>query len=112
VTEEDIVGLWQYPSDLYNNIVTIDLKNDGTFVQTITHFGKGEPQTHTGTWKLEDNNPKLTVLKPDAMDSRKPWVLEDASWLIVEHDGDGTFRIFGAVNDRDPDSCNAMRKIR
>jgi len=113
VTKTDIVGVWQYPADFEKTIITLDLKTDGTFVQTIKRSNETESQVHTGTWTLEGTTPKLTVLKPVFGYPEKPWIPEDANWWIIDSYQKGvTFAIFGAADDRDPDSCNEMKKLR
>ena len=113
VTKADIVGVWQYPAEYEKTTVTLDLKADGAFVQTIKRSGQTKAQVHSGIWDLEGTTPKLTVLKPVFGDASKPWVLEEANWWIIDSYRDGvTFAIFGAADDRDPDSCWEFKKLR
>ena len=110
VTMADLVGVWEYPADETGS-VTLTLSADGTFVQSIQHGSSDEVQIHEGNWSLEGATPVLTVLKPVFGDSGKPWILEPASWWIVDSYQDGvTFAIFGAADDRDPDSCWEFKK--
>ena len=113
VTKADLVSVWQYPADYEKTTVTLELKGDGTFIQAIKRTNQAELQVHTGTWDLEGTSPKLTVLKPVFGDPGKPWVLEEAHWWIVDSYRKGVkFAIFGAADDRDPDACNEMKKLR
>jgi len=113
VTKSDLVGVWQYPADYEETTVTLDLRADDSFTQTIQRSGKAKPQIHTGSWKLEDNSPKLKVLKPVFGYPRRPWVLEDVNWWMVSSYQKGIdVAICGAADDRDPDSCFEMRKLR
>jgi hypothetical protein len=112
VTSADIVGTWEYPADFGKTTITLDLKPNGTFVQTIRHKN-GNIQTHEGTWTLDDSRPELKVLKPVFGEPDKAWIEEGASWWIVESHRKGVkFAIFGAADDRDPDSCEEFEKIR
>ena len=113
VTKSDIVGIWQYQADNGKTTVTLELKADGTFVQSIQRSGQASPQVHTGTWDLEGTTPRLTVLKPVFGEYEKPWILEETNWWIVDSNQRGVkFAIFGAADDRDPDSCSEMKKVR
>ena len=113
VTKADVVGVWKYDADFKKTNITLELKADGTFVQTIQRPDNTEPQVHTGAWDLDGTTPVLKVLKPVFGDDRKPWVLEDACWWIVDSYQDGLeFAICGAADDRDPDSCSEMEKLR
>jgi hypothetical protein len=113
VTPADIVGTWRYPAEFGATTITLELKPDGTFVQTVRH-GSGRVQTHQGTWVLEGSHPRLEVLKPVFGEPPgKEWVVESAHWWIVESQREGVkFAIFGAADDRDPDSCWEFEKVR
>ena len=113
VRQADIVGVWKYPADYRKTAITLELKADGTCVHTIKRSEQSEPQVHTGVWGLEGATPTLKVLKPVFGDYSKPWVLEDARWWIIDSYQEGVdFAICGAADDRDPDSCFEMKKLR
>ena len=97
-----------------NTTVTLDLKADGTFVQTIQRSGQANPQVHKGAWALEGARPKLSVLKPVFGQDDKPWVIEEVNWWVMDStmNEDTEFSICGAADDRDPDSCFEMKKLR
>ena len=113
VVPADIVGTWRYPADYGATAITIELKPGGTFVQTVRH-GSGNVQTHEGDWTLDGSRPQLKVLKPPFGEPPgKEWIVEDARWWIVESHREGIkFAIFGAADDRDPDSCQEFEKVR
>lgn len=105
VTPADVAGTWKYPADFGATQITIELRPNGTFVQTVRH-GSGRIQTHQGTWTLDESRPQLQVLKPVFGEPSKEWVVEDARWWVVESHREGVrFAVFGAADDRDPDSC-------
>lgn len=110
VSKADIAGVWEYPASDTGS-VTLTLSTDGTFVQSIQRTASSERQIHKGSWDVKDARPVLTVLKPVFGDSSQPWILERADWWIVDSHRDGiTFAIFGAADDRDPDSCWEFKK--
>lgn len=113
VTAADIVGTRRYPAEFETTTITLELKPDGTFVQTVRH-GSGLVQTHKGGWTLDGSRPQLEVLKPAFDGPRdKEWVVEGARWWVVESHREGVkFAIFGAADDRDPDSCWEFEKVR
>jgi hypothetical protein len=112
VTPTDLVGTWKYPADFGATTITLELKPDGTFVQTVRH-GSGRVQTHEGGWTLDGSRPQLNVLKPVFGEPGKEWVVEGAHWWVVESHREGVkFAIFGAADDRDPDSCWEFEKVR
>jgi len=63
LNDNDIVGTWTYSAEFRATTITLELKLDGTFVQTV-RYGSGRVQTHEGTWTLEGSRPQLQVLKP------------------------------------------------
>lgn len=110
VTPADIVGTWRYPADYGATTITLELKLNGTFVQTVRR-GDGSIQTHEGTWTLNEARPELKVLKPVFGEPSKEWAIEAANWWVIESHREGVkFAIFGAADDRDPDSCNEFEK--
>ncbi|WFB34380.1 hypothetical protein P3T73_09420 [Kiritimatiellota bacterium B12222] len=113
VFTSDIVGTWQYPADYGETTVTIEFKADHSFVQTIIPAPPAPHQIHTGTWALDHNAPQLTLLKPVFGDSTQPWILEAASWWMIDsvRNPDLSVSICGAADDRDPDSCFEMKKL-
>jgi hypothetical protein len=113
VTPDDVAGTWTYPADSGSTTITLELRPNGTFVQTVRH-GSGRTQTHEGTWGLEAARPRLRVLKPAfGPPSGQEWVIEDARWWVVESRREGLkFAVFGAADDRDPDACNEFEKVR
>jgi hypothetical protein len=114
VTKADIVGIWKYDADYKETLVTLELKPDGTFIQTIIHSDTSTPQVHKGTWDLEETTTILKVLKPAEEGSKKPWVSADANWWIMDSviNKDTKFSICGTADDSDPDNCGEMKKIR
>jgi len=120
VTPSDLAGLWQY--EIYprhwrgvptnDGIVTIELKKNGTFEQIVRRKGDSEPLTHTGKWAVTAPpvRLRLKVLKPPFTGE---WHVEEAHWWVVNSTQKGVgFAIFGAADDRDPDSCNEFKKLR
>ncbi len=113
VKASDITGVWQYTADYEKTTITLELKADGTFIQTVKYIAPSEPQMHTGTWSLEGSSPKLRVLKPVFGKPNDPWVLADANWWIVDSYQEGVkFALFGAADDYDPDNCFEFKKLR
>jgi hypothetical protein len=114
VATKDIAGVWKYFADYEKTRILLELKTDGSFVQTIHHSGKTKPQAHKGNWNLQGNRPKLMLLKPVFGNPTKPWILEEANWWIMDSvlNDNTKFSICGAADDRDPDSCFEMKKIR
>lgn len=111
ITPADIVGTWRYPADFGATTITIELKPDGTFAQSVRH-ASGRIQTHEGTWTLDESHPQLKVLKPVFGENNKEWVVENAHWWVVESHREGVrFAIFGAADDRDPDSCQEFERV-
>jgi hypothetical protein len=111
VTPTDVVGTWTYPSGFDSTSITLDLKPEGAFVQTVRHED-GRVRTHEGTWTLEGSAPVLTVLKPASGEPDEEWVAEGANWWVVESYRDGVrFALFGAADDRDPHSCREFEKV-
>lgn len=112
VTPADIVGVWEYPADNNTTVVTLDLKADGSFVQSIARAGDEQPQVHQGEWKLDGATPELTVLRPVFAEASQPWILEEVNWWVVDSQQGGlTFAICGSADDRDPDSYWEFEKI-
>src|SRR5512138_3029023 len=64
VKASDIAGVWQYTADYERTMITLELRADGTFVQTVEHPAPMGPQVQSGRWSLEGSIPKLRVLEP------------------------------------------------
>ena len=111
VTPADIVGTWRYGADYGKTAVTLEIKADGTFNQTVNR-SNGKTHLHSGTWTLDGPYPKLKVLYPVWAEPTKDWHLEDANWRIVASHQQGVkFAIFGAA-EPDPDSFEEFNKVR
>jgi hypothetical protein len=110
----DLVGTWQYPANYGETEVTLELKENGTFIQTIRKSTGGIPRTYTGMWKLDGVRPQITLLKPVFGKYDKPWTLEKVNWWVMDSvvNDKTEFSICGAADDRDPDSCFEMKKLR
>jgi hypothetical protein len=112
VTTADIVGTWKYFADYGKTTITLEMKRDGRFIQTIKR-SKGADQVHKGAWALNESRPELNLLKPVFGEPDKEWVVADANWWIVESNRQGVkFAIVGAADDYDPDSCGEFEKVR
>jgi len=120
VTPSDLAGLWQY--EIYprhdrgvptnDGVVTIELREDGTFEQTVRRKGDSKPLTHTGKWALTAPpvRLRLKVLKPPFT---AEWTVEEAHWWVVDStQKGGDFAVFGGAHDSDPDQCNEFRRLR
>lgn len=90
----------------------MDLKLDGTFVQTIERSGNPKLQFQKGKWKINGSDLIIKVLKPVHDGSDEPWFLDWARWWIMDSRQKGLkFGIIGAADDRDPDNCFEFKKI-
>ncbi len=109
----DIAGMWRYYADFGETEIILDLKEDGTFIQTIEQDGKDTSQVHTGQWSLEGAWLKISVLKPRLDNSSASWIEEEANWWVIESYKGGTeFAVFGAAEDSDPDNCYEFERIQ
>ncbi len=113
VTRGDLVGSWEYFADYQKTKIVLDLKLDGTFVQTIERSGNPKLQFQKGKWKINGSDLIIKVLKPVHDGSDEPWFLDWARWWIMDSRQKGLkFGIIGAADDRDPDNCFEFKKIR
>lgn len=68
-----------------------------------------------GVWEYPADYGSTTVtMKPDFHAPAGPWVLEEASWWMMDSviNKGIDVSICGTADDRDPDSCFEMKKIR
>lgn len=110
----DILGTWtrsdshpvtQGASGAYS--VSVTLREDGTFHQTIEAAEDAGTHQTSGTWTLEASRINLKGLLTDDWDQatdRAKWTKRDAHWWFVDwHGGNGKVALFGGLHP-DPDS--------
>jgi hypothetical protein len=94
----DLIGKWSYrPLHDTNAAVVLELRGDGTYVQTIT-LPRGVV-TSAGHWKIDGTNLRLDRVLTEFDDWRAS---ETQSWRIVDRNESPTgFAIFGGAVDPD-----------
>ena len=121
-SRDDILGTWthsdshpvtQGTSGSYS--VSVTLREDGTYDQTIEANGDSGTHQTSGTWTLETSRIKLTGLLTDdwdqVTDSAK-WTKKDADWWFVDwYDSKQKVALFGGLHP-DPDSFVPWTKKR
>ncbi|PJZ53713.1 hypothetical protein [Leptospira adleri] len=113
VTRKDLVGSWEYFADYQKTRIVLDLKANGTFIQTIERPSDPKPQIQRGRWDLKDSELRIKLLKINPENRSGPWILDWAHWWIVESTkGGSNFAISGAADDSDPDNCFEFDRIQ
>jgi hypothetical protein len=112
-TREDLAGSWEYSADYGKTRIVLELKTNGTFIQTIERSSDSKPQVQKGRWDLKESELRIKVLKPNRENPSDPWILDWAHWWIIESTQEGSnFAISGAADDSDPDNCFEFERIR
>lgn len=113
VKVSDVTGKWQYSTDGRETAVSLELKSDGTFVQTIPPQAPGGPRVYQGHWKLQDSVvylDKAWRLTYDSTHSQSQWKLVSGyeCWVI----DDNPFTLFGGdFFQDDPDAGDEFQRI-
>lgn len=113
VTPADAVGVWIYTADYEKTSITLQIKRDGTFRQTVKPAGQAKPLSSSGRWTLDGADISLDkVLTHEGFSEGKGWVPESANWYFVDHaGGNPSVAIFGGTHP-DPDSWREFKKVR
>jgi hypothetical protein len=117
VATADIVGTWEakplqgtLPRSRWN-LVTFELKDDGTFVETITYPAPAAPEVYTDKWELSGSDLRMKILRPGAKGA--PGTPDDALWDIIDSGVKGQkFGIYGSLDETDPDYFFEFKKVR
>jgi hypothetical protein len=121
VKDEDVVGTWRYQLNpelmrgqmTNDGIAAIEFKADGTFNQTLALNSQTNALRHIGKWKLDGPWLQLDkALMHDSSTVSGGYVLEGASWYMVDTTRNSRrLAIFGS-EFQDPDSGYEFEKIR
>lgn len=111
VTAADAVGVWTYTADYGETAIALEIRNDGTFHQTVKPVGRAESLSSHGSWTLDGAKISLDkVLTNEGFSAGKGWVPEEANWYFVDNpSGDPPVLIFGGTHP-DPDSWQTFTK--
>ena len=112
VKPKDISGTWQYTADYEKTKITLEVKADGTFSQSVVPTGATNVLTQSGVWKLDERNHIYftSVLTHEGFENKDGWNAEEAHWWVT--DGIETkLAIFGGTHP-DPDSWQEFMKLR
>ena len=108
----DIVGIWKYRiSKYYDWYFIIELKQDGTFKQTVYPSKSKKNIIYEGKWYLSSSFISIKALAFDEFEKEKGWHEKELSWWIIDDYGKNKFCIFGAMHNKDPDDYHHFKKV-
>ena len=112
VTAADAIGTWKYDADDGKTAITLEIRADGTFTQTVQPPGQAKPLTASGKWEPDGAHISLDGLLSNEAHSVGPgWVATDAWWYFADgYTGDPRVVIHGGTTT-DPDNIRAFEKV-
>ena len=114
VNTNDVVGTWQYTADFGKTVITLEIKPEGTFQQTVSPAGGTNALSQSGRWSLDQRNHISfdAVLTHEGFKATNGWTAEEANWWITDGIGKQPKVVpFGGTHP-DPDSWQRFEKIR
>jgi hypothetical protein len=105
VSSSEIVGTWQYYDLYHKNLIKIEFKPSGEFVQTVP----SDKIVHTGKWSLEGSVLKLDGVLVGICEGKGGSPVNDSWWIIDGHSGTPHI-IFGGDGFGDPDQWENIEK--
>lgn len=112
VNPGDIVGKWKYDMDFNLGKVSLELKPDRTFVQTIPATAPGGPRVQKGMWQIKGGS-RLELNSALRFDNNTMWKPHTYQCWIVDGSGfNAPFGIFGGDGFQDDaDSGNYWERV-
>jgi hypothetical protein len=114
VSASDLSGTWQYTADYGKTIITLIVRQDGTFHQTVLPSGSTNTLSQSGRWTLDQRNHINfdAILTHEGFKSTNWWIAEEANWFVTDGVGKQPKVVLFGGTHPDPDSWQVFKKLR